>query len=282
MSLLGTLTSGVSALKTFGKSLEVIGNNIANVNTTAYKGSSTNFADSFSNTLRAASATDSAAQIGTGVQLGGINTNFKQGSLTNTGNTTDLAISGNGYFLVQDASGANFATRDGSFHFDTGGNLVNAQNMAVLDSTGAAIKIEGRDAANAVVPYSQLASVSIGSDGTITAFATDGTSYTGPNGGATPPAPWKVGMLGIPDQSKLMKVGANLYDFGATGVVAGDIGAPAANGLGKIQSGQLELSNVDLTEQFSDLITSQRSFQAASRLITVSDTVLEDIVNLKR
>lgn len=276
MSLLGTLTSGVSALKTFGKSLEVIGNNIANVNTTAYKGSSTNFADTFSNTLKAANLTDSAVQVGTGVQVGGINTNFKQGSLTSTGNVTDLAISGNGYFLVQDASGANYATRDGSFHFDPNGNLLNAQNMAVLDATGAAITISGQDSGGTTVPYAQLASVSIGSDGTITAFASDGTAYTG---GGTP---FQIGLLAVPDQSKLMKLGANLYDFGATGSTVTDIAAPAANGLGKIQSGQLELSNVDLTEQFSDLITSQRSFQAASRLITVSDNVLEDIVNLKR
>jgi flagellar hook protein FlgE len=273
MSLLGTLTSGVSALKTFGKSLEVIGNNIANVNTTGYKSSTTNFADTFSNTLRSASTVDASAQVGTGVQIQNINTNFKQGSLTSTGNTSDLAVSGNGYFAVKDTSGSQYVTRDGSFHFDTTGNLLNAQNMSVLDATGAAITVAGKDAGGATVNYPQLASVSIGSDGTITAFASDGTST----------ANQQIGLMGIADQSKLSKVGFNLFDFGATGAtVATDLGAPAANGLGKIQSGELELSNVDLTEQFSDLITAQRSFQAASRLITVSDTVLEDIVNLKR
>src|SRR6185436_16353107 len=104
MALIGTLTSGVSALRTFSKGLEVIGSNIANVNTTAYKSSSTSFKDTFSNTLRAASAAsgDSAVQIGTGVQVGGITTNFSQGSLSSTGRSTDLGISGNGYFAVQD------------------------------------------------------------------------------------------------------------------------------------------------------------------------------------
>jgi flagellar hook protein FlgE len=275
MSLLGTLTSGVSALKSYSKSLEVIGNNIANVNTTAYKGSSTTFADTFSNTLRAASGTDSAVQVGTGVQIESINTNFKQGSLTSTGNVSDLAISGNGYFVVQDASGANFATRDGSFHFDTGGVLRNSQNMIVLDSTGAQITAAGSDTSTTPatsVPYSDLASVSIGSDGTVTAFMANGSST----------ACGKVGLLNIADQAKLMKVGQNLFDFGATNTALTGVGVPGTNGLGKIQSGELELSNVDLTEQFSDLITSQRSFQAASRLITVSDSVLDDIVNLKR
>ncbi|PTX90904.1 flagellar hook-basal body complex protein [Opitutus sp. ER46] len=272
MSLLGTLTSGVSALKTFGKSLEVIGTNISNVNTTAYKGSSANFADTFSNTLRAASTTDSAVQIGTGVQLAGINTNFTQGSMTSTGSTTDLAVSGNGYFVVQDGSGVNYATRDGSFHFDNNGFLVNAQGYNVLDSAGAKVQAIGADAGGTAVSYADLKSVSIGSDGTLTAFASDGTAT----------ASGKVGLLNITDQPKLMKVGNNLFDFGSTGAVVADIGVPTSNGLGKIQSGQLELSNVDLTEQFANLITSQRSFQAASRLITVSDTVLEDIVNLKR
>lgn len=280
MSLLGTLTSGVSALKTFSKSLEVIGNNVSNVNTTGYKSQGTNFADTFSNTLRAASSADSAVQIGTGVQIASINTNFKQGSLTSTGNVADLAISGNGYFMVKDAGGAVYATRDGSFHFDTSGNLLNAQNMSVLDSTGAAITVEGQDSGGATVNFPELASVSIASDGTITAFAADGTAYTGPAG-----TPFQVGVLAIADQSKLMKSGGNLYDFSATGATMPSSGTPSvagSNGLGKIQSGELELSNVDLTEQFSDLITSQRSFQAASRLITVSDSVLEDIVNLKR
>lgn len=272
MSLLGTLTSGVSALQTFSKSLEVIGNNIANVNTTAYKTSSANFSDTFSNTLRAASSTDGAAQVGTGVQIDNINTNYKQGSLTSTGNVSDLAISGNGYFAVQDSSGSNYVTRDGSFHFDTNGNLLNAENMSVLDATGAKITVSGKDAGGATVPYSQLASVSIASDGTITAFATDGTSTAGQ----------KVGLMAIADESKLMKVGSNLYDFGATGSTISSIGTAGSTGLGKVESGELELSNVDLTEQFSDLITAQRSFQAASRLITVSDSVLDEIVNLKR
>ncbi|HVU33725.1 MAG TPA: flagellar hook-basal body complex protein [Opitutaceae bacterium] len=273
MSLLGTLTSGVSALKTFSKSLEVIGNNIANVNTTAYKGSSTNFADTFSNTLQAASTTDGAVQVGTGVQIAGINTNYTQGSLSSTGKSTDLAISGNGYFLVQDASGANYVSRDGSFHFDTNGDLLNSQNMAVLDSTGAKIVVSGKDAGGATVPYTQLASVSIGSDGAVTAFASDGTATS----------TQQVGLMSIADESKLMKVGQNMYDFGATGAtVATNLGVPGSTGLGKIESGELELSNVDLTEQFSDLITAQRSFQAASRLITVSDSVLDEIVNLKR
>lgn len=268
MALIGTLTSGVSALRTFSKGLEVIGSNIANVNTTAYKSSSTSFKDTFSNTLRAASASsgDSAMQIGTGVQIGDISTNFSQGSLSSTGKGTDLGISGNGYFVVQDANGINHATRDGSFHFDTSGNLVNGQGYNVLDVTGAAITVTN---------FSETTSTNIGKDGVVSAFYSDPSlSYTSQT----------VGLLKIPDETKLMKEGNNLYDFSSTGAAAlsAATSSPQSNGLGSIQSGTLELSNVDLTDQFAELITTQRSFQAGSRLITVSDSVLEDIVNLKR
>lgn len=264
MALIGTLTSGVSALRTFSKGLEVIGSNIANVNTTGYKSSSTSFKDTFSNTLRAAAggSGDSAVQIGTGVQIGGITTNFAQGSLSSTGKATDLGISGNGYFAVQNGT-VNYATRDGSFHFDTGGNLVNGEGLNVLDTAGAAITVAN---------YDTVASISIGKDGTVNVFYADGTSDNSQ----------AVGLLKIADESKLMKQGGNLYDFGATGTVIGDLATAGANGLGNIQSGTLEMSNVDLTDQFAELITTQRSFQAGSRLITVSDSVLEEIVNLKR
>jgi flagellar hook protein FlgE len=267
MPLIGTLTSGVSALTTFSKGLEVIGGNIANVNTTAYKGASTSFADTFSNTVASASG---SAQIGSGVQLGGITTNYTQGSLTSTGKTTDLGVSASGYFVVKDASGGvSYATRDGSFHFDTSNILVNAQGKQVLSSTGAAIDITSAAAA----PKPAISSVNIATDGTVNVSYADGTT----NSAAAP----KIGLLNFPDQSKLSKQGDNLYDFSNSGVAAAAIGTATVAGA-TIQSGALELSNVDLTQQFADLISMQRSFQAGARLVTVSDSVLDDIVNLKR
>lgn len=262
MPLIGTLTSGVSALRTFSKGLEVIGGNIANVNTTGYKNASTSFADTFSNTVGTGSG---QAQIGSGVQLAGITTDYTQGSLVGTGKATDLAVSGEGYFVVRDGT-TDFATRDGAFHFDSAGNLVNAQNKAVLSATGAAIKVPA---------YDSMSSYSIGLDGVIT------VNYSDPL--LTQDVSQVIGLIKIPDQAKLVKQGNNLYDFAGTGLVAADMAAPGSGGgMGKIQSNSLEMSNVDLTTQFADLITTQRSFQAGSRLVTVSDTVLEDIVNLKR
>jgi flagellar hook protein FlgE len=106
----------------------------------------------------------------------------------------------------------------------------------------------------------------------VTAYDASGTAYTGQ----------KIGLLSVTNQSKLMSLGNNLYDFSATGAtLASNLGAAGSGSLGSVQSGRLEQSNVDLTTQFGDMITAQRSFEAASRVITVSDTVLNTIVNLK-
>lgn len=282
MALIGTLTSGVSALRTFSSGLEVIGNNIANINTTGYKSNQVSYADSFSNTLSASS--QSAMQIGTGVQLSAVSTNFTQGALNSTGNTTDVAISGNGFFVVEDpTTGAQYATRDGSFSVDANGFLVTQSGMRVQGlvggSTTTALGTTVGDIAigQSLPAGAELDSVSIDSSGNIVEFYSDGTSATTN----------RLQLQNFSNTASLVKEGNNLYSgLDSAGPIGGSILAgsndPTTNGLGKIVSGSLEQSNVDLTQQFSDLITTQRSFQAGSRLITVSDTVLEDIVNLKR
>ncbi len=285
MALIGTLTSGVSALRTFSKGLEVIGNNIANINTTGYKASQASFAESFSNTLRGSAPSNGSAsslpglQIGTGVQLAGISSNFSQGALTSTGVTTDLGISGRGFFIVEDpTSGAVYATRDGSFRLDDNGYLVTQGGLRVRGLTGTPPSALGdiRVGQN-LPPGAELQSISIDRQGNLIEFYSDGTSATTN----------RIQLQNFNDTSALMREGNNLYTgLTAAGPLGGGILAgnnnPGEGGLGAVQAGVLESSNVDLTAQFSELITTQRSFQAGSRLITVSDTVLEDIVNLKR
>ncbi len=277
MSLIGTMGSGVSALRTFMKGLEVIGNNIANVNTTAYKASKASYADSFSNILqRSAPSTASSGNtafmgVGTGVTLAGISANFTQGSLESTGKGSDLGISGNGFFIVKNPTdGQTYATRAGDFHWDDQGYLTNSQGYRVQGDNG--------DVQQGTPPVgTQLQSITIDRGGNVVEFYSDGTSATNN----------QILLQNFKDVSALTKEGNNLYTgFVAAGPVSASLASatnmPGTNGLGVIQSGTLELSNVDLTDQFSDLITTQRSFQAGSRLITVSDTVLEDIVNLKQ
>jgi flagellar hook protein FlgE len=282
MSLIGTLTSGVSALKSFTKDLEVIGNNIANVNTTAYKGSTTSFEDSFSNTMRSSapsSATTSnvsAIQVGSGVQIGAIQARFTQGSLSSTGVSTDLGVSGSGFFqVVNPADGSTFATRAGDFRFDDQGYLVTTSGYRVQGLNNGSV---GDIKLGTPPTGAQLKSFSFDGQGKLVEYYSDGT-----NAGTN-----QVLLQSFRDPSALQRAGDNLFTgFTAAGPVGGATlsagnNAPGSNGLGKIESGTLELSNVDLTEQFANMIAAQRSFQASSRVVTVSDSVLEEIVNLKR
>lgn len=290
MSLIGTMGSGVSALRTFMKGLEVIGNNIANVNTTSFKASEAKYSDSFSNILQRSAASGTANPntpnigVGTGVTLAGVATNFTQGSLASTGKDTDLGISGNGFFHVKNPTdNTEYATRAGDFRWDDQGYLVTTKGFRVQGLTGNGLGTVGDIKLGTPPTGAQLQSAAIDRAGNVVEFYSDGSSATNN----------QVLLQNFNDPSALTNVGNNLYSTllaaGPVGAAAGDpafqtgtTNVPGQNGLGAIQVGTLELSNVDLTDQFSNLITTQRSFQAGSRLITVSDTVLEDIVNLKR
>jgi flagellar hook protein FlgE len=283
MSLIGTMGSGVSALRTFEKGLEVIGNNIANVNTTGFKGSSVQYADSFSNILQHSSsnglASTNAIAVGTGVGVAGIATNFAQGQLSSTGNGSDLGISGNGFFTVKSPTDSTtYVTRAGNFSWNSSGYLTTLTGERVQGLTGAGTV--GDIKLGTPPTGTELQSVSIDKSGNVIEFYSDGSSANTN----------QILLQSFSNPAALVKEGNNLFSgMAAAGPTTGSItlsatgaNAPGSNGLGSIQAGSLELANVDLTEEFSNLITAQRSFQAGSRLITVSDTVLDDIVNLKQ
>ena len=289
MSLLGTLNTGVSALRSFSKGLEVVGNNIANVNTSGFKSSRATFSDSFSNTVRSAvpSASSvvalSSTQVGTGVKLDAVAGKFTQGALNSTGVITDLGISGSGFFrVVNPTDDAQYVTRAGGFRLDYEGNLVTGQGYRVPGlpggSAGSPPTAVGDIKLGTPPAGTALQSLSIDRAGNLIEFYSDGTS-TITN---------RVLLQNFNDPNELKKVGDSLFagleaagPVGGVNLAAANNG-PGENGLGAIEAGALELSNVDLTEEFADMITMQRSFQASSRLVTVSDSILEDIVNLKR
>jgi flagellar hook protein FlgE len=306
MALIGSLTSGVSGLQSFSKDLEVIGNNIANVNTTAFKSGSLSFAESFSNTLRASqpgtggtSSNVQASQIGSGVTIAGVNVNYNQGALSSTGQATDLGISGEGFFLVNDGNGTTYATRDGTFRWDNSGTLVNASGMKVQGLAGSVSWSGTTPTAGTLGTKSSdikmlttglpagvsLQSVSIDRSGNVVQMYSNGTSA---NVG-------QVLLQQFSQPTSLMKNGDGLYSSlssagpkgtnglftTAASVTAADYTA-GGSGNGTIEAGTLEQSNVDLTSEFANMITAQRSFQANARVVTVSDTLLDDIVNLKR
>ena len=135
--MLQAMFNGVSAIEANQEGMDVIGNNIANVNTTAYKAGQVSFEDQLSQTMQGASAGSNSVggtnpiQVGLGVRVGAIGTNMQQGGLQSTSSPTNMAIQGNGYFMLGNASGLSY-TRDGSFSVDNSGNLVNANGAYVL------------------------------------------------------------------------------------------------------------------------------------------------------
>ena len=277
--MIGSLQTGVSGLQQFQEDLQVIGNNIANVNTVGYKSSSMDFEDELGQNLAQGS---NVMQIGEGVTTGAINSDFSQGTINTTGQTTNLAINGNGFFLVKDtSSGLTYATRDGEFNLDSNGYLVSANGdrvQGLMGSSTSATDLQINSATaianlnDTTTPAPTLQSYTINSAGQINATLSDGTS--GVIG--------QIVLQNFTNPQALVNQGQNLYSYSAT---AGPLAAPAApnsGGLGQIQSGALESSNVDLASQMTNLITAQRAFEANAKMITTSDEILQDLVNLKR
>jgi len=306
MALLNSFNSGISAVKTFSKSLEVIGDNIANVNSTGFKESRVTNQDNFSETLKYSSAGTgggaggagggasgtNAMQVGSGTSVASISQQFTQGALTTTGGPADLGISGKGFFKVQNSVTSEFFyTRAGDFRLDDTGNLLTNQGFNVSDVNGKAIKIPPSQGTGTA--KTNLQSFQISKDGTISAYYSDGKIFKSSDATGTnlnPLTSASIGLTTFANPNALMRTGDNLLSNGAltTGADGGPAGATAAttpiqnSTYGDMIQGTLELSNVDLTQQFSDLIVAQRAFQAGSRVITVSDSVMEEIVNLKR
>ena len=393
--MMRSLYSGVSGLRNHQTRMDVIGNNIANVNTAGFKASRTIFQDIYSQTVANASAPDAAQrfggtnpmQIGLGVTLASIDVMHTPSATQRTDNPSDLAINGDGFFVVQNAQGFKYFTRAGAFKIDTDGNLVTSGGDFVLGVTsksyivsrevpdpatpGTPLQDRGiplvlnatttlyevieafpapatkaeADAITAVPPYytwddakgyavfnsdyyqiiegpdpvtsyklptdfyadppttpPTINPVYLTADGVITGVAEfepqaltkiNLKEYIGisidPAGvvrGVDPMTNQRhvlftLAVAGFTNYGGLEKVGNSMY------VDSPNSGSPVysqakTNGMGEMNPGGLEMSNVDLASEFTDMIVTQRGFQANSRIITVSDTLLEELVNLKR
>ncbi|WP_423799766.1 flagellar hook-basal body complex protein [Neobacillus sp. SAB-20_R2A] len=272
--MLRSLNSSVSGMKAFQNKLDVIGNNIANVNTVGYKKSRIMFQDVLSQTVRGSSSPDpvggsggtNPVQIGLGVKTASIDTIHMAGSPTTTNLSSDLYMDGDGFFVVQSDSGAKYLTRAGNFDRDGAGNLVNPQGYKVLDSDGNPIQVDSDVYVSYTIDYNGVIK-GVTPAGTADEIATLGTVVVSNPGG-------------------LKKVGGSLYELTGNSDTETNIDNLIAkrsdNHAGQIVSGQLEMSNVDLSEEITEMITAQRGFQANAKVITVSDSILEELVNLKR
>lgn len=326
--MLRSMYSGISGLKNFQTKLDVIGNNIANVNTHGFKKERTIFKDLISQTQAGASGPSAtrggvnAMQVGLGSQLASIDTVHSPGSMQSTGRTLDLGIAGDGFFMVADsvefepgegdelgvATGLTntLYTRAGNFGMDSNGYLVNSDgkylvgfanaNIGEYDAiddpegwvsnfdeekadtvgdveAGTNILEEGAlpDGAQPIrIPVTGK-DITIGQDGTISFVDSAGKlQYAG-----------TIILAKFPNASGLTKQGGNYFqDTQNSGAAYAQFGT--VDGLGSINSSFLEMSNVDLSEEFTEMIVAQRGFQSNSRIITTSDEILQELVNLKR
>ncbi|HWS28708.1 MAG TPA: flagellar hook-basal body complex protein [Clostridia bacterium] len=300
--MMRSLYSGVTGLRNHQTRMDVIGNNISNVNTVGYKSSRVIFQDLFSQTLSSATGGSGTVtggtnpkQVGLGSALASIDILNTESATQYTGNTLDLSITGDGYFAVT-ANGVTTYTRAGNFYTDENNYLVTAtgaflqgftlQYDPVLDADGdpvmnpdgtPAMQVRVDGEGNPVYSNTltriqidpNLKSVSIGDTGIITALNGSDKVIVG-----------QIALATFSNNNGLEKVGSNTYrpsdnSGAATYTTPGD-------GAGKLSSGTLEMSNVDLAAEFTDMIVTQRGFQANSRIITTTDTMLEELVNLKR
>jgi flagellar hook protein FlgE len=284
--MLRSLFSGISGLRVNQTMLDVTGNNIANANTTGFKSSGTVFQDTLSQMLTAGSAGNAQRggtnpiQIGLGVQVAGTLGNFTQGSNQTTGRPTDMMINGDGFFVVQDGNNLSY-TRAGSFSWDPSGNLVAPDGKFVMgyaadpttgtvDTTGDPVHInQFMNGIGTGTP--KLVSYEISSDGMVRGVYDDNTQAN-------------IGQIAIANfvnPQGLNKVGDTQFAESASSGAA-TLGVPGVDGMGTLTVGSLEMSNVDLAQEFTNLILAQRGFEASSKVITTSDQVLEDLVNIKR
>jgi flagellar basal-body rod protein FlgG len=236
--------------------IDTIANNIANVGTTGFKRSRTEFQDLFYETLRAPGATNgngaqlpTGVQLGHGVQLSAINTLFNAGDRVNTGNPLDMAIDGTGFFQIQRPTGETVYTRDGTFKLDGNGNLVTARGFPVIPAIA--------------IPPDAL-SITVLPDGTVNVEQPGST------------IPVNVGQLQLArfaNPAGLRMTGGNLFE--ATEASGNpEVGTPDENGFGAVNAGFLEGSNVEVAEELVAMILAQRAFEVNSRVIQAGDEML--------
>ncbi len=246
------------------RNVEVVANNLANMNTTAYMRRRTEFQDLLYQNLRRVGTTSSDAgtvvpsgvQIGLGVKLAAVYRIHEQGNLSATDNSFDLAIQGKGFFQVLMPNGDTAYTRDGTFQLNGQGEVVTHDGFKLLPSIS--------------IP-SNAVDVTINASGEVLAKI---------EGKVTPEKKGQVQIAVFPNDAGLEAIGDNLLlETPASGTAS--TGAPATPGFGSILQGFLETSNVNAVEEISNLISAQRAYEMNSKVIQTSDEMMGTLTALR-
>lgn len=306
--MMQSLASAVSGLQGEQTAMDVIGNNIANVNTIGFKGSNVDFATLLFQTLNSGSAPTASmggtnpTQVGLGVGIGAISTNMAQGSLQQTGNPLDIAIEGNGFLTLQGPQGTVYS-RAGDLEVDASGNVVQASTGSIVQgwmptggptttltwtqSSGApaptTIAPTGLKVAQTYTPsggtVEQLSSVAIGPNGVIVA------TYEGAGGVSTQTVVGQIALAVFQNPNGLVAVGGTAYVPGPNALPPGSTtptySQPGSNGSGSLAVGALEQSNVDISQELTNMIVSERTYEVDAKLITTSDNMLQSLIQIQ-
>jgi len=261
MQSLYTASTGMLGMQT---QIDTTANNIANVNTIGFKKSRAEFADLMYHVMEYAGTSTSdvtksptGVEVGLGVRPTAINKIFTEGSLKQTDNQLDVAVTGGGFFKMELPDGSEVYSRNGAFKVDDNGTMVNSDGYRLVPEI-----VIPEDATN----------ISIGTDGIVTVIQPGQTQAT------------QIGQINLTNfinPAGLHSLGDNLYiETDSSGQPVE--GTPGVDGLGVLRQGFVELSNVELVVELTDLITGQRAYDANSKIITTSDEMLQTTNNLKR
>jgi flagellar hook protein FlgE len=280
--------AAISGLKTHQIMMDVTANDIANVNTIGYKSSRTTFKDSLAQLQRGGAGQgpgqggSNPAQVGLGTQLGSIDNQMGSGALQSTGNALDVAIQGDGWFRIGQATvagttatltaGTQQYTRAGNFSRNDQGYLVTADGFYVIGRTVPSTTVSATPpGADQLIQIPQGASsIAVGQDGSV--------SYI-PAGSSTRTTAGYISLAKFPNDSGLQRASGNRWTANAASGTE-EVGTPGGD-FGSTSPGTLEMSNVDLATEFTNMISAQRGFQANSRVISTADDMLNDVVNMK-
>jgi len=241
--------------------MDVISNNLANASTTGFKTSRASFQDlMYQNEGQPGSQTTEQTQsptgllLGTGVKVVGSEKLFTQGAITQTGNSLDVAIQGNGFIQVSLPDGTVAYTRDGSLHEDSTGQVVTGDGYPLVPS---------------ITLPANVNSVTIGTDGTVSVTS---------NGSTTPTQVGVVQLANFVNPAGLQPMGQNLYlETQSSGTA--QTGQPGINGMGTLAQGSLESSNTNVVEEMVNMIQAQRTYEMNSKSISAVDDMLQFVIN---
>jgi len=243
--------------------LDAVSNNLANVGTNGFKRTHAVFEDLIYQNLRQAGGnTTEQTVLPTGLQLGlGVRTvatsrDFSQGNLQQTSGTLDVAVKGAGFFQIQMPDGTTAYTRDGSFQLNSQGQIVTNNGYTVLPGI--------------TIPSKGVQSVTIGQDGTVSVAL---------SGQTTPSTVGQIQLANFVNPSGLEPLGQNLFAETASSGTP-NAGAPNANGMGALQQGFVETSNVNVVEELVQMIQTQRAYELNSKAVQTSDQMLQKLAQI--